>query len=353
MIKRLELKNFQSHKHTILDFVPGVNVIVGLSDSGKSAIMNSIGWVFENQPQGDSFRSWWGGDTEVHMDLDNGQIARIRGDKFNGYVLGMHDTFVALKGEVPKEIKEFLNVNEVNFQRQLDRHYLLSNTPGEVAKHFNKIAKLDKIDLSTSNINSWISQINQDIKYKESDLEKNLEKLEVFNHLEKLEAEVEVLEEMENKARTLDRNLRKCEKLINQITSIDAKIDAKETIIQMGPEVTALLEQIEEKKVLESQYGKLSKLIKRIDDISEVIIDKERIILAEDLINDLLLMYKDGSELKKEISRIAYFVSTGEKLEKKLANAIVNHDMLSEELTESMPDVCPFCNQTIKHKHNG
>ena len=49
MIKSVEFQNFQSHKKTILEFVPGVNIIVGLSDAGKSAVMRAIKWCLKNQ----------------------------------------------------------------------------------------------------------------------------------------------------------------------------------------------------------------------------------------------------------------------------------------------------------------
>ncbi|MCK9524299.1 MAG: AAA family ATPase, partial [Limnochordia bacterium] len=39
MIEKLTLKNFQSHKHSELEFAPGLNAIIGQSDSGKSALL--------------------------------------------------------------------------------------------------------------------------------------------------------------------------------------------------------------------------------------------------------------------------------------------------------------------------
>ena len=36
MIIKVEIENFQSHKNTVLEFVPGTNVVIGESDAGKS-----------------------------------------------------------------------------------------------------------------------------------------------------------------------------------------------------------------------------------------------------------------------------------------------------------------------------
>ena len=52
MIKSVELKNFQSHNQSRLEFCDGVNIIVGASDSGKSAILRGLFWVLYNNPNG-------------------------------------------------------------------------------------------------------------------------------------------------------------------------------------------------------------------------------------------------------------------------------------------------------------
>jgi DNA repair exonuclease SbcCD ATPase subunit len=58
MIKRIEIKNFQAHKNTEIDFDPGVNVISGASDAGKSSIFRALLWVITNRPSGDSIKNW-------------------------------------------------------------------------------------------------------------------------------------------------------------------------------------------------------------------------------------------------------------------------------------------------------
>ena len=40
MIKSIQLKNFQSHRDTTLRLSPGVNVIVGDPQNGKTAILS-------------------------------------------------------------------------------------------------------------------------------------------------------------------------------------------------------------------------------------------------------------------------------------------------------------------------
>src|SRR5512133_726261 len=155
MIKSLAILNFQSHEKSKLDFSPGVNVIVGSSDSGKTAIIRALRWIIWNRPSGDSIRSNWGGATNVLLETEEGIIRRAK-DKTDQYELklqgGKDLVFKAFGTSVPQEIADFLNINEINLQGQLDAPFLLSESPGAVALHFNKVARLDKIDTGLQNI---------------------------------------------------------------------------------------------------------------------------------------------------------------------------------------------------------
>ena len=60
MISKIELKNIQSHKDTTIELDPGINIIVGSSNNGKSTIMRAINWVTYNRPLGiDTLASHW------------------------------------------------------------------------------------------------------------------------------------------------------------------------------------------------------------------------------------------------------------------------------------------------------
>ena len=74
MIKSLSIKNYQSHKDSYLEFSEGVNCILGGSDNGKTAIIRAINWIMTNRPLGESFRSNWGGKTEVELFTDDASI---------------------------------------------------------------------------------------------------------------------------------------------------------------------------------------------------------------------------------------------------------------------------------------
>jgi len=57
LIRSLEIENFQSHELTKLDLHKGLNVIVGPSDQGKSALIRALRWLCYNEPKGTDFFS--------------------------------------------------------------------------------------------------------------------------------------------------------------------------------------------------------------------------------------------------------------------------------------------------------
>lgn len=155
MLNSLTLNNFQSHSSTRLDFSPGINSIIGASDSGKSAILRSLYWLISNRPSGDAFVSHWARDKKgnqnqscaVVLDVDGAVITRERRTDFNGYHLSGEKTpFEAVRTDVPEKVAKALNITEINIQKQLDSPFLLSSTSGEVAKFLNQLVNLDTID---------------------------------------------------------------------------------------------------------------------------------------------------------------------------------------------------------------
>lgn len=79
MLKFLNIKNYQSWAEGAFNFHPGLNVIIGLSDSGKSAIIRALRWLVWNRPLGNEFQSDWGGETSVNLTTTEGiTISRSR-----------------------------------------------------------------------------------------------------------------------------------------------------------------------------------------------------------------------------------------------------------------------------------
>ena len=150
MIKSAHIRNYQSWKDVVLNLVPGINVIVGTSDSGKSALLRAIGWVVFNRPQGTSFIRHGADSASVELDLTRtGIVSRSRGKSANQYRIGesLEEVVLnAVRGDVPEEVSRVLCMGELNIQKQLDSPFLLSLSQPDVARTLNEIANLSMVD---------------------------------------------------------------------------------------------------------------------------------------------------------------------------------------------------------------
>ncbi|MDO5716697.1 MAG: AAA family ATPase [Tissierellia bacterium] len=187
-IQSIELHNFQSHENTFLEFHPGVNVIVGASDVGKSAIIRALKWVFFNEPRGDFFMRHGTNSVSVKITYSDGTtICRKREKNFNGYEItrnGETEKYQGFGIDVPQEVKDITGVEKfalaeddqftVNFQSQLEGTFLLSETASKKAKAIGAISGVNIIDEATRKA----IRLQDGAKSRKKDLETEKETLE-------------------------------------------------------------------------------------------------------------------------------------------------------------------------------
>ncbi len=347
MIKSIRIQNFQSHKDSILDFEPGVNIIIGRSDSGKSAILRAINLLTTNRPSGDSYRSNWGGVTKIEMDTDDAYVARIRSDTNNEYILG-DSHFKAIKTDVPQEILDALNMSEINVQRQLDSPFLLSETSGEVAKHFNKIARLDKIDTATLNVNSAIREIERSIKYKESDLKTKEESLKEYDYLDKFEAEVEALEQLEEDRKQAGNKLSKINTLINEYQDISNEISECNEILKYENQVNHIIELIDSYNYEEEKYRKLVKIVASIQTVENRLEEYNKLLRLENEVVEIINMIDKRNALNDENVDLMVDIRDILAVEESIGFNQKKLTILQNKFEKEFPNVCPLCGTELK-----
>lgn len=180
-VSSLELVSFQSHHRSKLEFSPGVNVVIGHSDHGKTALIRGLTWLIKNRPSGEEFRSNYAPNdtTQVILKMKPGEIRRGRGKDTNYYWYeGIR--YSSFGQDVPQPIVDILNIDDLNIQYQFDAPFLLSESPGSVAKYLNRVINLDNIDETTKNVNTWVKSVNNKL----TTIKINLEELntEITNY---------------------------------------------------------------------------------------------------------------------------------------------------------------------------
>jgi hypothetical protein len=159
MIQSIHIQNFQSHADTRIELAPGVNVITGETNNGKTSVLRAIKWVTQNRPRGDSMltRQPKTGKTKpqpkpcrVTITTERGEVSRIREKGFNGYVLRVGDAperrFEDVGASVPPEVLEVLNLGDVNVQEQLADFFLIKQSGGQVSKYVSGLLGFEVVD---------------------------------------------------------------------------------------------------------------------------------------------------------------------------------------------------------------
>lgn len=352
MIEQLIIMNFQSHLKSYFEFHKGVNVVVGPSDSGKSAVIRALKWLTYNRPSGDAFRSSWcekGDNTVVKIWANSGDHASREITPSGEALYTKHAlSFKAFGTSVPEEISKFLNLNEINIQNQLDAPFLLSETSGGVAQFFNKIAKLEKIDLGISNVNSAIRNIEGEIKYKSAELLKQGQQLKDFDYLDDMEKDVKHLEKLNDVLEITVTDKANLQYLHKSIDNSIAGIEYYSEIISLEDDVTAIEKNMNAVAEIRASQVKLKGLITTIRVFEEEIKSKDKLIITEVLVDNLLQLNSDlkmAIEQRKSLFKLFYVINESKVLLKKKVSEIASMEVVFEK---EMGEICPLCSQPIK-----
>lgn len=405
MIHSMKLSHYQSHKDTLLEFSPGVNVITGKSRSGKTAVLRGLVGNRYNK-FGLAVVSYWNRDkkkapinpSSVEICFGDVSVTRTRGPELNGYILSnKEEPYAATRTEVPEDIEAIWNVSDVNIQKQFDQVFLLSDGQTEVARFLNKTIKLDKIDEVLSRAETKRIGTNKDIKKLESDLEGfnkayaemswidcvavkigRAERIkaqwnEKHNERAVLDTVTEVTKGLKKTLESIPGNLDSVLAKIATVEAFDAKIQDKEDKWSTLQNIIehAAYEKIKVDAIPDNLDVVLSQITVAEDFDSKI----ERKVDAESNLKDLIL---DIRQQQKAIKNLPDIVALGATLKlikdaEDIDEGIASKDMLSSniknisnkieesaedirnceaeilKLTDQMPALCPTCGQSLEN----
>ena len=342
MITRIELNNFQSHTKSQFEFDAGVNAIIGPSDSGKTAILRALRWVIWNRPLGDAFRSDWGGDTSVTIQVPDNEITRWKHDNGHGYMVN-GSKFTAIKTDVPEDVVNILNIDEVNLQQQFDRPFLLDSSAGEVAAHFNRIAHLDIIDATMKTLASWQRQLNQDVRVYESKIEEYEESIEKFNYIPELEKKIIRAEKLQNRIEKLDNYFMELNRTIDTIEEINLQIEELEPILALEKYITDYLALRDTKISMETSKDALTRLLSEIN-ITTMAINKLNVLpTKETCIDEAINLFQKLRTLYNNKKDVYLLFTSIKETDEDMYNIVQETNKLQEEFNVLFPDICPLC----------
>jgi len=347
MLRAIRLKNFQSHKDSFLEFADGVNVIVGDSDVGKSAIIRAILWLLTNKTK-KNYQSYWSNNIEVELAADDWAIKRMKGKNINEYCLIKNDKERVIKAvgqSVPEEILKVINMNPaINIQMQLEPVFFLSLTSGQATDFLNKTIGLDLASLLERELNSVLRNEKEELKKIKEEKEEIRVKLERTSWITEVERELK-------EVKKLHFEYQKKKKLISEIEKINEvkkQLISLERITSLESEVEHLFFLYEAYTQIRERIKELSSLVLQVERIKSEI-EKEREIFSlsnkVSAIEELIFLIENKKKKKDELKKISLQVrETGELIER-VVRQISN---LSKRFESLMPEVCPLCGQEVR-----
>ena len=314
MINSLSLRNFQSHKSSTLEFSSGVNVIIGQSDSGKTALLRALNWIITNRPSGDSFRSSWGGDTVVDVRLDSSvsTISRAKTARENAYYITNEDDdriqYKAMGQGVPDDIIKLLNLNAVNIQGQMDSPFLLSVSAGEVAQTLNEVVGLEDIDRAVSAANRMVNSAKAAKDAEAAQINKLQVDLQQFEQLDELDGMLTYLEDTSARAARLRSQEAELNRLILTASEAQDQLSKIKPLTELQSELNTILVTDKKAEELAMQTVNLETLIENLTSAQTASSKILRTVELESEVNGLYAKYDKSFNTDMEIGKLMVFI---------------------------------------------
>lgn len=361
MIKSIGLVNFLSHKETYVEFVPGLNVIAGDSDKGKSSVLRGITWVAKDKPSGDAIKNWDAGKKEsvaVEMVLINPttgseeSVIKERIGSTSSYTLSTLPEPLGVVGkDVPTEVLNMLNLAPLNFKGQHEQ-YALDISPGKLAKMINELVGLSIIDVSLKNLNTKIVKLKTLADAYSTDIERYNQDIDKLSYLEQMDADISELEQLEKTKREYTVKVSELSKIIENIEASTKELKEVRETLKIIPQTKSIDELLGHYGFRIRMLEDLSITIKDIETIQESLIFEKGTLEALPDAEALMEKIKKWDEQKKEFNKINPAINSATSLTSSVEKAC-KETKLYQKQTDALlkkMGVCPTCKRPLDQK---
>lgn len=236
-LKCLKIKNVQSHKDTTFNFSPGVNVITGTSQSGKTAaLFRSLRLLILNRPLGLFLKSDFSEEADpmvVSLETTCGNTVTLTKSKKDAkYVVTNRrkkpKSFRIFKRSVPDMVKKALGIDfDLSFQDQLFP-YSVFDSSTNLGRRINSVVGTEKLEKWMKKTSGILFTKKRELKIFKKTLTEGLSQIKEYKGLRKLKSRVVHLQYLETELNTFDDRLR-------DLNSINSKyLEIKEGIYRLN-----------------------------------------------------------------------------------------------------------------------
>jgi exonuclease SbcC len=200
-IKTIVLENFQSYKKQSINLLPGLNLVLGSSDSGKSAILRAISFVLYNYPRNNTIIHNGSTECKVTLEFSDGtKVSRIKGAR-NAYIAvdksGKKYSLDKIDKSVPEEIKILLNHPPeddfngfISYADQFSKMFLVDLSPSDLPRSLSALTGIEMLEESAKQLMQNYKSIEKQAKLDEKEYSKLLDECDKYGFVDEYEMKV-------------------------------------------------------------------------------------------------------------------------------------------------------------------
>lgn len=353
MIELIKLHNFQGHANTELAPAPGVTVITGQSDAGKSSIIRALWWVARNRPGGaaEAFRRTGAAKKEgvsAAIVTDTAHVARYKRGQENGYLLA-GDKLKAIKQDVPTEVAQALRLGDYSIQPQHQPYFLVADSPGDVARKLNEVCGLDIIDTCLRNAGLLASRNAQALGEAERHAEDLEEQLGRYHNLPELEKLVARLEKREAKRQAAHTRLQGLRTALGNARALRERKVGYDDFLGLESQVAPLLDSARKRSELADKRTRLQGVGQGIGQLQARLAAADSKAAYAEQVQDVLLLHGQRDECVQRLQAIRDITDKGRRRQADLERLEQSLRDKEQEFRDAMEEVgvCPLCEQEV------
>jgi chromosome segregation ATPase len=293
MLKELEVRNIQAHRHLKIEFDPCVTTIVGKNDVGKTAVIRALEWLCLNTPSADLLRDG-ASVMKVKLAVDNHTIVRKKG---NGNLYRLDDKkYRAFATNVPEDIAKTINVGELNFQNQFDPHFWLFLPPSQVSKELNAIINLEAIDNSLAKAAAEVRQAKAAVEFTSQRVKEARQQKKDLAWVREADQDLRRIEDIDGKLSGVVERRGVLETLIDKVSKYQTIQKRTEELGRQGQEIVSKLSRVESLRSIVGRLREVSKITEPIPSLK----DLKRLIGRRERLTELIESIKYQTTLAEQ-----------------------------------------------------
>jgi DNA repair exonuclease SbcCD ATPase subunit len=338
----------------VVDLVPGINLIVGTSDVGKSAFMRAMNLVMHNEIPNREFVTFGEQDATVVLEFSDGTIVeRVKGKTKNAYYATLPDGTVIEKEKlgnnsaVPEEIYKALGSPPVDKKHgplaYADQHsplFLVSLTPTELPRSISELTGLDDYETASMELSKNARRFDRKIKEGKERIVTTEAELEKYQSLDSELELYEAIQSLVESAESLRVETENAENTLREYNSV----------LEQGRQILSEINDVSKIIVLQQDYEKVQELEEEIENISSTMSDYNSVIQQINQLDidiyaasEILVLQPDyerfntlESEIESLNDMVSDYVSINEQIENLQSDITKTNLVLDEDFVKSI-----------------